>query len=1166
MAEVLQAERPKSRARAPAERARSNGGTKAAGAAPPALPGYLGGTAGATASTDLAPYLQTQLAISQPGDPAERQAEQTARAVVQSLQPGATPSQDVAGAPVRLSRQAALSDGGPRTHATAPADMAQRMDLRQASGAGRPIPVALRRPLETRFAADLSDVRLHVDEEADAMCRRVHAHAFTVGSDIYFAAGAYDPSSDEGLERLAHELTHVMQQTAGSPQLQRDGTAGATGGAADGDDAGGQFTLSDGTFIDRNRSTFPGSPTPRKRIDLPHLSLPDFKARNRRRFPTVLAVRPGARRDSSVDDDGESVHYRDMWKNGLRPRITELLNPRLEAARIAGGVHRDTDTYFFRSRQNREQTLFGTPAQLIESHLLPFWSTEGQPTAYQVDHVVESQLINPDDTSLNPMGDPNEVSNLELLEAAANGSAGRRLDAQITRRLREAVRLFGAEHPAERPLTLEGLRRGYYINFLHHDFELSGIGGQPGNYWTFGQVHRGQALTQMEPLTGDQMRRLGRDDTPVVFTSPMGGAARPIERSRLPIRNWLPRVNLTGLEMNATPTGDEAGWIEVDAFNAEDARAGAVTATYPQMRWRLKPVPGIYGGAIDAEQVKQDYFGARTSLQLPGMSPLSFDSLSIDAQGLQAAGRVLPTVPLLRDADIRLRLRGGAVELYKTFTLGELALPAPLALTECSLTVFFGSERGLGVEGRADFEIRRLGRGYLEAAAASRGGFELTGGFDFDSELFDRAHIEAWYRAGEFGAAGELAITTPNRVRGIRAASLQVRYDAGAIRAEGSVQPSIPGVQEAGLTVAYSEAEGLTIGGTLALAENRAIRSGSIDVTLRKPDDRWRVQANGRAVPAIPGLDSELEVHYDDGAFDARFAGTFRRGMLAGSVEVGATNRTLDEAGQPTGPAADDAPIIVYGSGSATVQLAPWLQGTAGLRFAPDGEVTVRGEIGLPSSLSLFDRRQIDRQLFGLSVQVPIVPGIVAEVGGNLSATAGIGPGQLDQLRIGIEYTPSREQDTHVTGDAHLSVPADAGLRLAARAGIGLGITGASATGGIELGGTAGITGAAEAGVHIDWRPSTGLSIEAEGYLHAEPRFRFDVSGYVSVQALGFSVYDERYELAAFELGSNLRLGVRFPVRYREGQPFDVSLDDVVFEVPPVDPMALVQDVIGQVA
>ena len=288
---------------------------------------------------------------------------------------------------------------------------------------------------------------------------------------------------------------------------------------------------------------------------------------------------------------------------------------------------------------------------------------------------------------------------------------------------------------------------------------------------------------------------------------------------------------------------------------------------------------------------------------------------------------------------------------------------------------------------------------------------------------------------------------------------------------------------------------------------------------------------------------------YDDGAFDASFQSAYARGMLTSAVDAGAANRILDDAGNPTGTPALGAPITVYGSGSATMQIAPRLQGTAGIRSAPSGEVTVVGEIGLSSSMELFGRQEIHRTPFSLSTQIPIVPGIVAELGGNLDATAGIGPGVPDQARSGAQYNPSNEEDTRVTGDAHLNIPADAGLRLGARPGIGLGITGASATGGIEIGGALGIASAAEASVQQDRTLTQGVHIDAEGALHASPRFRFDVAGHVSVKALGFEVYDNTWELASFELGSDLALGVRFPVRYREREPFSVSTDDLVFEV-----------------
>ncbi len=61
---------------------------------------------------------------------------------------------------------------------------------------------------------DFASIRLHY-AGADQACRALNARAFTVGSDIYFADGAFNPHTRAGLWLLAHEVAHVVQQSAG---------------------------------------------------------------------------------------------------------------------------------------------------------------------------------------------------------------------------------------------------------------------------------------------------------------------------------------------------------------------------------------------------------------------------------------------------------------------------------------------------------------------------------------------------------------------------------------------------------------------------------------------------------------------------------------------------------------------------------------------------------------------------------------------------------------------------------------------------------------------------------------------------------------------------------------------------------------------------------------
>jgi hypothetical protein len=57
------------------------------------------------------------------------------------------------------------------------------------------------------------------------MAKHINAHAFTLGSHIYFNRGQYSPNSFQGKRLLAHELTHSVQQGATS-RLQNVSASG----------------------------------------------------------------------------------------------------------------------------------------------------------------------------------------------------------------------------------------------------------------------------------------------------------------------------------------------------------------------------------------------------------------------------------------------------------------------------------------------------------------------------------------------------------------------------------------------------------------------------------------------------------------------------------------------------------------------------------------------------------------------------------------------------------------------------------------------------------------------------------------------------------------------------------------------------------------------------
>lgn len=93
---------------------------------------------------------------------------------------------------------------------------------------GRPLDAETRAFMEPRLGHDFSQVRVHTDARAAESSRAVNALAYTVGRDVVFGDRQYGPRSSRGLDLIAHELTHVMQQQADATVLQTNPMIGPT--------------------------------------------------------------------------------------------------------------------------------------------------------------------------------------------------------------------------------------------------------------------------------------------------------------------------------------------------------------------------------------------------------------------------------------------------------------------------------------------------------------------------------------------------------------------------------------------------------------------------------------------------------------------------------------------------------------------------------------------------------------------------------------------------------------------------------------------------------------------------------------------------------------------------------------------------------------------------
>jgi hypothetical protein len=181
--------------------------------------------------------VQAKLTVGEPGDKYEQEADAVARTVVEKINAPITKSSvqrqsEVGGASelnITVMRQRESGVGGGESVTQ---DVEQ--GIQQARGGGQGLDESVREPMEGAFGADFSGVRVHTDANSDLLNRSISARAFTTGQDIFFKQGEYNPGSLGGQELLAHELTHVVQQTQNQNSIQcnRLGGSSASGSAS----------------------------------------------------------------------------------------------------------------------------------------------------------------------------------------------------------------------------------------------------------------------------------------------------------------------------------------------------------------------------------------------------------------------------------------------------------------------------------------------------------------------------------------------------------------------------------------------------------------------------------------------------------------------------------------------------------------------------------------------------------------------------------------------------------------------------------------------------------------------------------------------------------------------------------------------------------------------
>jgi hypothetical protein len=540
--------------------------------------------------------------------------------------------------------------------------------------------------------------------------------------------------------------------------------------------------------------------------------------------------------------------------------------------------------------------------------------------------------------------------------------------------------------------------------------------------------------------------------------------------------------------------------------------------------------------------------------KFPGLSEAIFNFKTNEEGELEGEARMVPSKPILNKTVIHLIVKDDKLSARLQVPVKELNLPVP-GLTLSGDGLILGFEDGeFYASGQVILQYGTFARGELNALATKKG-FSASGKIDLTIPGIDKAGGKIWLDT-EGKVGGEIEVGSSQlKIPGVKKANIKITIQDGVMTGDGIVQLGIPGIKQGRLGVTVDKDGNYAITGVATL-DVPGLKAAEIGLTYRNGELEGLAKV-GMDIPGLEGAGAAFEIKYAKGVVTGVGDFTYKKGKLAGKVHA-----ELNEKRK------------LIGSGELAYEIIPGLVAAVGIELREDGTAKISGELRIPEQIDLFAEKAIEKTLFSFGLQIPIfaIPlgtrsvGLVAEIGADLKARAGIGPGQIRKLKVKASFDPAQEESAfEFAGGGELYVPAFAELSLGVHGGIGLSLAIASATGGIELRGALGLRGALSAMVEIAYK-NNQFSVDALAELSAQPSIKFDVNAYVKVDVsllvTTIEVYRKDWNLASKEWGSGLKIGLRFPVHYVFGQPFEISLSQVEFIVPDIDATQAVKDLL----
>lgn len=1025
------------------------------------------------------------------------------------------------------------------------------------SSPGRPLDRGTRSSMESRFGQDFSGVRIHDDAVAAESARAVNARAYTIGQDIAFASGQYDPNSHSGSHLLAHELAHTVQQrglqrSSNGVSMSHDSeytrleheadsaAAAVTQGATPSlTRSANQPTLSratpDGTVAPAKstapktkQSSLSGAPmshivTPTEvyttagaaaqaleEYDIDVFYMPATKGPNAYDIYSGMA---GKGLESTVELQGTGKTKTALWQE--RPVTADLQDIWLQKVGWVGGDKND------------------------------LWNRCGGDKVFpqvggktcQMDHIVELQI-----------GGNNTKENLQPLDATQNQSSGGAIKGEI------------------QTLAIA----------ISNDNALSST-----------------TATQLK-LRFKTVKQIGTPEKlPVAGDCPLKAASHPtclrVEEcaKKLPVvKSASGAISVARVDYPITAGGRPPSNLKVPATFAGTSAEVVKIATDSENDAASTLIPGMLLKTLSHRKsltAKPDNIEAGIDDRDKTRLPISIDPAAKPFHLIVGTDGNLTLNPADKTKGLGFTykyLSPGKITSINVDETGALAWKGTIT----PKVPFIGT---LGVEYSKGSLLVTKGLDEAELKKKSVLGMRLT-----------KAQIQLAL-APEFKPSGEIAMAAGPVDKPIATASLKVEADAIGLVATGKIKANIPKMETAESDITYKgggdrnewnatisiKSEAIKLGSSITVTggfEGTINKSGlnftgkitaslpgdnSAELGIKKSGQEWILFGTGTFNIKTPKLDpTTVSVTYNlnKGTLTATGKTGFTMERLGLKGTLGPVTFTWTE-GQPVKAFGKGQLIIKKGKadGQIDVNLAPdgKFSGTGKISYkikenliasitvtlTPEQKLSILGEL-LITRYELFKAYVGQKDLFEFGFDIPVpglslgnLAGLMFSVGGKVSASYSFGPGLIEPMKFSAGFDPLEPDPNYsLTVDGTVKVGAEAKLSAAITGSLALkvnyGVGSAGAEGGLKLQGDLILRAGAYAKLAAAYKEKK-LSAKVTAGIDTKLLLGLSLSAYARAWAGAFGITGElkkEWILAQKTIDTHLGFSLMAPFEYAD--------------------------------